>query len=143
MLEGHNCCAENSECCAISPENLPAWVAEMFHRIDKKDINFTVVLSEDCYWEFAGQGVKGLQEIRKAFTGLFQGLPGEIKHEISRAWHCKNSVILEGKIYFTLKDKSKISIPFVDLLDTKEEKICSFKIYMDSLPFSQVLASSK
>jgi ketosteroid isomerase-like protein len=111
------------------------WVRQLFTTIDKIDARaFAGYLSEDGVFRFANQPeARGRAAVEAAVAGFFASLAG-LKHELVNEWSAPDSVVVEGRVTYTRKDGTSVTLPFVDVFERSGTVISLYKIYMDATP---------
>lgn len=110
-------------------------VEGLFHSIDSMDIdNFLSYISSDCTFKFGNsEPAIGKEAVRSAVSGFF-GMINGLKHDIENTWEIKNTIICNGKVTYTKKDNSKVTLPFCNVFVMDKGKIKEYLIYIDINP---------
>jgi ketosteroid isomerase-like protein len=108
---------------------------KLFAAIDKMDTEgFLGFLSDDVVFRFGNfPAVKGKEGVRDAVAQFFSSIDG-LHHVIKKEHRKENSVIVEGEVTYTRKDKKKVTIPFSNIMEEQHGKFCTYLIYIDISP---------
>jgi ketosteroid isomerase-like protein len=111
------------------------WVRQLFTTIDRMDARaFAGHLTEDGVFRYANQPeVRGRAAVEAAVAGFFSGFAG-LGHELIGEWRGADSVVVEGRVTYTRKDGTRVTLPFVNVLDMRGSLVSRYKIYVDSTP---------
>lgn len=107
----------------------------MFAAIDTKDgAAFVSYLTDDAIFRFgSAPPVQGRETIKAAVEGFFGTILG-CAHDIRSTFQCDDTIICEGEVTYQRHDESKITLPFTDVLEYRDELISHYKIYIDISP---------
>jgi len=107
----------------------------MFASIDAKDgAAFVSYLTDDASFRFgSAPPVQGRDAIQAAVEGFFDTILG-CAHEIASTFQCDDTVICEGEVTYQRHDKSRVTLPFADVLEYEGDLIAYYKIYIDISP---------
>jgi len=107
----------------------------LFAAIDAKDTAaFVGYLTEDAVFRFgSAPAVQGRAAITAAVDGFFSTIAG-CSHQITFSAQSGNTIVCEGEVTYQRHDGSRVTLPFVDVLDYDGELICAYKIYIDIAP---------
>lgn len=96
----------------VKLEFIPAWLGDMFARIDKKDFHGARhYLADDVVIEFAHYTFKGADQFMKNVGG-FAAQFEEYHHGIEQVWQGDGLVMFGGHLRFVLQDGSSHATPF-------------------------------
>ncbi len=107
----------------------------LFKVIDEMDCEkFAAFLHENGEFEFGNAAtVKGRAEIKKAVSQFFSSIHG-LRHNLKEVWNVDNSIIVNGEVTYTRKNKTQITIPFMNLLKMNNGLIENYQIFIDISP---------
>ena len=110
-------------------------ITNLFKVIDEMDCEkFVTFLDENGEFKFGNAStVKGRSEIKKAVSQFFSSIQG-LHHNIKQVWNVENSVIVKGEVIYTRKNKTQITIPFMNLLEMSSGLIKNYQIFIDISP---------
>ena len=113
--------------------NTAAMVKDIFNSIDTKNTqDFIGFMTEDCVFQFGNApAIKGKSEIEKNIDVFFGSIEG-ISHSLIESWQTENSLICHGSVTYTRLDKSKLTVPFANILYLKDGLISQYLIYVNN-----------
>ena len=111
------------------------WTRRLFASIDAMDAGaFAGFLAEDGVFLFANQPqVCGRAAAESAVAGFFAAIKG-LRHELLKEWRDSESAVVEGRVTYTRKDGSSVTLPFVNVLELRGTAVARYKIYVDATP---------
>ena len=111
------------------------WVKRLFRSVDAMDVEtFLDFLEDDARFRFGSeQAVEGKDVIRETLEGFFASIKG-LRHEILETWFHAETVICQGQVTYTRTDDSSVTIPFVNVLHMRKDRIREYLIYVDISP---------
>lgn len=111
----------------------PEWIQRLFQAIDTSDTrSFTEFLADDAVFTFGNQEpLAGKDNIRIAVAGFFASIEGT-RHEITDTWVQGNSAIVRGRVTYTRKDRSTLTVPFANIFVMENSLIKDYQIYIDN-----------
>jgi len=111
------------------------WVRALFEAIDRRDPEaFASFLTEDGTFRFGSQPeVRGRAAVTEAVRGFFSTISG-LSHQLARQWSGDDAVVVEGHVTYTRLDGSRVTLPFADVLETRDGKVGDYRIYIDIAP---------
>jgi hypothetical protein len=111
------------------------WVRRLFRSIDAMDIGaFLSFLEDDAPFRIGSERVlQGKEAIRKTIQLFFAGIK-RVRHEILETWFHPETVICQGQVTYTRTDETSVTIPFVNVLRTRTDRIREYLIYIDVKP---------
>ncbi len=107
-------------------------INSLFKVIDEMDCEkFVAFLCENGEFKFGNaSSVKGRAEIQKAVSQFFNSIHG-LQHKIKQVWNVDNAVIVNGEVTYTRKNKTKLTVPFMNLLELNNGLIQNYQIFID------------
>lgn len=111
----------------------------VFAAIDAKDTDrFLSCISRQASFRFGSASpVSGHDAIRDAVGGFFDTVAG-LSHVLLKSAAIGSTtgptLICEGEVTYTRHDETRITLPFVDVFETRDGLISDYKIYMDITP---------
>jgi len=97
----------------ITKGPIPAWVADMFKKVDGKDIpGASAYFSDDCDFYFGHFLTKKGPTGAIAFMGAFDAQFAEYKHLLDECWSGPDLVAFGGRVQFKIDDGSWVETPF-------------------------------
>ena len=113
----------------------PSWCAPLFAAIDARDAGaFVSFLTDDALFRFGNAPVLvGPEAIRAAVAGFFAAIQA-CRHELQATWQGPHSLVCEGLVTYTRLDGRQVVLPFVNVFALREDKISSYRIYIDNAP---------
>lgn len=110
-------------------------INSLFKVIDEMDCEkFAAFLDENGEFKFGNAStVKGRAEIKKAVSQFFNSIHG-LQHNIKQIWSVDSCVIVNGEVTYTRKNKTQITIPFMNLLEMNNGLIKNYQIFIDISP---------
>jgi ketosteroid isomerase-like protein len=111
------------------------WLDEMFASIDAKDTEgFLHHLAEGARFRYGSQPpAVGIEAIRAAVDGFFSAI-GSSCHHLGRRWHLADVAIVEGEVTYRRLDGREVTVPFCDVLHTRDGQVHDYRIYVDPAP---------
>lgn len=112
-----------------------ARIQALFASIDGGDAEgFTRFLTEDSSFRFgSAQPVLGRENIAAGVTAFFATIAG-CMHDVTSTIANGDTLVCEGNVTYTRLDRSKITVPFVDVFELTGDLINEYKIYIDTGP---------
>lgn len=109
------------------------WIANLFHAIDAQDTTaFCTFLTDDCRFRFANlPEVEGKPDIERFVAGFFGSIAG-LSHTLIDVWEHPEGVVCHGRVRYTRKNGSELSVPFANLLKTRGDAIHEYLIFADT-----------
>jgi hypothetical protein len=110
-------------------------IISLFKVIDEMDCEkFASFLHENGEFKFGNAStVKGRTEIKKAISQFSSSIHG-LQHNVKEVWNVDDSIIVNGDVTYTRKNKTQITIPFMNLLKTNNGLIKNYQIFIDIGP---------
>ncbi len=111
-------------------------INKLFKTIDAMDCEkfVTFLCKENPEFKFGNAAsVKGREEIKKAVAGFFSSIHG-LSHNIKQVWSVDGDVIVNGEVTYTRKNKTQVTIPFMNLLELNKGLIRNYQIFIDMAP---------
>jgi limonene-1,2-epoxide hydrolase len=107
----------------------------LFAAIDAKDTErFLGFLTDEASFRFgSAPAVQGKEAIHSAVGGFFSSI-ADLRHDLARSVAEDEVVICEGEVTYTRHNSTRITLPFVNVLEFDGELIVDYKIYMDVGP---------
>ena len=114
-------------------------VGRLFASIDAMDTeSFLGFISQDARFRFgSAPPVTGHDAIRDAVGGFFASIAG-LSHAQKRVVASGGAIVIEGEVTYTRHDKSKITLPFVNVLEVANDLVVDYKIYIDIGPLYEL-----
>jgi ketosteroid isomerase-like protein len=111
------------------------WWQRLCATIDAKDARgFVAYLGDECEFRFANApAVVGRAAIAAAVDGFWASIGGS-RHAVRHCWGDATSAVCEGECTYTRLDGSSVTLPFVDVLHFRGDRIAHYGIYMDVAP---------
>lgn len=108
-------------------------ITDLFREIDDKELQaFVSYLDPDCIFRFGNYpAVTGVKEI-EMFVASFFKLVDILSHEITESWDIPGGVICHGRVSYTRKDGSKLTVPFANILKSGSAGITDYQIFADT-----------
>ncbi|UCB54900.1 MAG: nuclear transport factor 2 family protein [Thiotrichales bacterium] len=108
-------------------------ISDLFAAIDGKDVkNFLTFLSSDCVFRFGNlPAVKGREEIRNFVTGFFDSIDS-LSHEIEQSWDTPDGLVCHGRVSYTRKDGSVLTVPFANIFKLDNSGIAEYLVFADT-----------
>lgn len=95
---------------------------------------FTSFFQDDAKWYFGNsEPLEGKNSIKEMAENFFETLKS-IKHEVRKNIRSANTVFLEGQVSYFRYDDSIIEVPFACSIELIEEKIKTYRTYIDLAP---------
>lgn len=112
-----------------------SWLKDLFNKIDAKDTaGFLSFLTSDARFRFGNtpvlQGRQATGEAVEAFSASIS----RSRYRLLRTWFVADAVICQGEVSYTRKDNSKLTLPFVNILQMQDGLIERYLIYIDITP---------
>ncbi len=119
----------------MSGMSLPIALEELLASIDSKDEDrFMAFLTEDVRFRYgSGPVVEGAEAVRSAVGGVFAAFAG-LRHRISDVWTKPGSLVCRGDVTYALHDGGEVTLPFVNVLGLRGDRIADYRIYIDPSP---------
>lgn len=108
------------------------WVTDLFDSIDHQDTGrFAAFLAEDVQFRFGNApAVHGKSDVTAMVRSFFDSIKG-VQHEVTRSWYEQDTVISHGMVSYTRHDDTVLSVPFANILRTRDDLIDEYSIYVD------------
>jgi hypothetical protein len=101
--------------------SVPAWLMDMFSRIDKKDFQGARnYMADDIVIEFAHYTLNGADQFIKT-VGWFDVQFMQYRHGIEQVWQGEGVVMFGGHLVFVLADGSNHTTPFWNIFITAKD----------------------
>lgn len=115
--------------------NQTSWTTALFASIDAKDTpRFLAFLSDDAEFRFANAPpAVGKAAIGGAVDNFFGAIRAS-RHDIARTWSHPDHFICQGTVTYTRHDGSQVTLPFANILGTRNGLINDYRIYIDATP---------
>jgi ketosteroid isomerase-like protein len=114
-----------------------SWVHELFAKFDQGDIDgFASYLSEDASFRIgSGVPVSGPQGAKQVISAILT-MARNVRHELLDVWQTPQGVVVRGELSMDrIKDGRRISVPFCNVFDLKEEqRIQRYLSHLDPSP---------
>lgn len=110
-------------------------LSRLFKAIDAKDADgFVACLSEDCSFRFgSAPAVQGHQAVNEAVSAFFQSIAG-LSHNLNRRLGDAQTLVVDGDVTYTRHDGSRVTVPFANILELRDDRISDYRIYADISP---------
>lgn len=111
---------------------------ELFDSIDAMDSDlFASFLSKDCRFQFGNMPeVTGVQNIKAFVAGFFDSIES-LSHTIVNSWNIPGGAVFHGRVTYTRKDGSILTIPFANILKMNSSGITEYMIFADTSQLHQ------
>jgi ketosteroid isomerase-like protein len=112
------------------------WVHELFAKLDRGDIEgWASYLSEDAAFRLgSGLPVSGPQGAKQVI-GAILSFVRDVRHELFDVWDTPQGVVVRGELSMhRIKDGRRITVPFCNVLDAKEQRIQRYMAHLDPSP---------
>ena len=88
------------------------WLTQLFNAIDSRDVlRFLEFLADDAEFRFGNMpSVHGKQDIGAAVGAFFDSIAA-CRHEFADSWALPDHVICHGRVTYTRKDASQLTVP--------------------------------
>lgn len=108
---------------------------KLFASIDEMDTeSFLSFISADGTFRFgSAPAVLGHAAIREAVDGFFSSVAA-LKHSLRRLVTDDGAAFCEGDVTYKRHDGSEITLPFVNVFEIENDRITSYRIYIDIGP---------
>ena len=106
---------------------------QLFKAIDEMDSErFSSFLSQDCRFKFGNMPeVTGIENIKKFVAGFFDSIKS-LSHEITNSWDIPGGAVYHGRVTYTRKNGSVLTIPFANILKTGPSGVTEYLIFADT-----------
>lgn len=111
------------------------WLPSLFGTIDAADAgSFCAYLTGNATFRFGNAPpVQGRSAIEQAVRRFFASIRRS-RHQLGRVWPAAEAVAVEGSVTYTRLDGTDITLPFVDTLVLRGDRISEYSIYIDITP---------
>jgi ketosteroid isomerase-like protein len=108
-------------------------IEALFKAIDEKDpVKFSNFITDDCLFRFGNlEAVRGVDAIQ-AFLQVFYDSIDSLSHALDEHWEIPCGVVCQGFTTYTRKDGSTLTVPFANILKTRNGKIYEYLIFADT-----------
>ncbi len=115
--------------------NPSEWTTALFASIDAKDTpRFLTFLADDAEFRFANApAAVGKAAIAATVDNFFAAIRAS-RHDIVRSWTQPEHFICQGTVTYTRHDGSQLTLPFANILGTRDGLIDDYRIYIDATP---------
>jgi ketosteroid isomerase-like protein len=113
-----------------------SWVHELFAKFDQGDIDgWAEYLSEDASFRMgSGVSVSGPQGAKQVIHAILT-LARNVRHELLDVWQTPQGVVVRGELSMNrIKDGRRITVPFCNVFDMKEQRIQRYHSHLDPSP---------
>ncbi len=111
-------------------------IKELFNAIDNFDVDeFINYLTDDALFRFANiPQVKGKKNIYEFVDNFFKSIKSikSIEHTDLEIWQLPDILFVNGKVTYTRKDDTKLSVYFSNTFKMKVDKIYEYLIFGDN-----------
>lgn len=115
----------------------PDWIAQLFASIDAMDPDvFVSFVTDDAVFRYGSNPpTEGKRAIREAVAGFFS-MFRQLGHTLEGTWVHPEVVFVQGQVHYTRHDGSTITLPFLNCLKMRGEKVREYLIYVDPTPLA-------
>ncbi len=115
----------------------PAWIQELTASIDAMDADtFASFLTEDAQFRYGSSpATVGKENIRDGVAMFFTQYK-KLRHSLIGTWTLPDVVFMQGDVTYTRLDGADITVPFVNCLKMRGDKIHEYLIYIDPSPMA-------
>lgn len=115
----------------------PAWIRKLTASIDAKDAEtFASFLTDDAQFRYGSNPpAVGKGAIRDGVAMFFTQFK-TLHHSLIGTWTLPDVVFMQGDVTYTRLDGSEVTVPFVNCLKMRGDKIHEYLIYIDPGPVS-------
>jgi hypothetical protein len=108
-------------------------IDQLFKAIDAKDSRaFLSFLAPSCVFRFGNMApAEGKQNIEMSVNYFFDSIESLV-HEIFDVWDIPQGIVCHGRVSYTRKDGSVLTIPFANILKGDEQNITEYLIFADT-----------
>ncbi|MBN1208601.1 MAG: nuclear transport factor 2 family protein [Myxococcaceae bacterium] len=113
-----------------------SWVHELFAKFDQGDIEgWASYLSEDASFRMgSGVPVSGPQGAKQVISAILT-MARNVRHDLLDVWQTPEGVVVRGEISMhRIKDGRRITLPFCNVFDVKEQRIQRYLAHLDPSP---------
>jgi hypothetical protein len=113
------------------------WIEDLLASIDAMNAEkFVSFMTEDGEFRYGSSdpviGKKAIEEYVGHFFGMFQGL----RHRPIGSWSHPDAVFVQGEVTYIKHDGSDVTLPFLNCLKMRDDKIREYLIYIDPTPMA-------
>jgi hypothetical protein len=111
------------------------WLDEMFAAIDAKDTEgFLRHLAPGARFRYGSHPpAVGIDAIRAGVDGFFAAIHSS-RHRLDRRWLLDDVAVVEGEVTYRRLDGREVTVPFLDVLYTRDARVHDYRIYIDPAP---------
>ena len=111
---------------------MESWLMDLFTCIDTRDAGgFAQYLSENVEFRFGNSPlVNGRVDVMRAVEGFFRSIGG-VRHELEQSWRHAESVVCHGRVTYTRRDGSTLSVPFANVFSLSGKLVSRYLIFVD------------
>jgi ketosteroid isomerase-like protein len=113
-----------------------AWVHELFAKFDRGDIEgWASYLSDTASFRMgSGLPVSGPQGAKQVIHAILT-LAKDVRHDLLDVWQTPQGVVVRGEVSMhRIKDGRRITLPFCNVFDVKEQRIERYLAHLDPSP---------
>lgn len=113
-----------------------SWVHELFAKFDQGDIEgWAAYLSEDASFRIgSGVPVSGPQGAKQVIHAILS-MARNLRHDLIDVWQTPQGVVVRGELSMNrIKDGRRITVPFCNVFDVKEQRIQRYLAHLDPSP---------
>lgn len=111
---------------------------KLFAAVDAMDTDtFGTFLADDAQFRFGNLPVVTGREAIKGFLGAWFPSIAAIRHDELVVRELGDSVFIEGRVTYTRKNGSVLSVPFANVFDMVVGSIKGYRIYVDNSALQQ------
>ncbi len=113
------------------------WIQKLTASIDAMDADtFVSFLSEDAQFRYGSNPpTVGKGPIRDGVAMFFTQFK-KLQHRVLGTWTHSDAVFVQGEVTYTRHDGSQITIPFLNCLKMRNDKVHEYLIYIDPSPMA-------
>ncbi len=115
----------------------PAWIHKLTASIDAMDADtFVSFLTEDAQFRYGSNPpTVGRGAIRDGVAMFFTQFK-KLRHSLTGTWTHPDVVFMQGDVTYTRLDGSDVTVPFVNCLKMRGDKVHEYLIYIDPSPMA-------
>lgn len=115
----------------------PTWIQKLMASIDAMDADtFVSFLTEDGQFRYGSNPpTVGKAAIRDGVVAIFSQFK-QLQHRLVGTWAHPDAVFVQGEATYTKHDGSQVTMPFLNCLKMRGDKIHEYLIYIDPSPMA-------
>lgn len=110
-------------------------VDRLFGAVERGDLDaYLECFTEDAEYKAANVPAVFGHEAIKQFGAQMKPLFDKVAHTVKNSWRHGDTVVCEMDLSYTRKDGKVVTVPCLDIIRLKDDKVKSLRAYLDATP---------